>query len=212
MRKRSTVMNTMMAAAVMVVLGAAGAAAQDPPSLPSPQAGPRVEVGGGMAWQIPVTSNGGGAWASANLRAGVALNRTWALEGVFDLRTSNYAAGGFYRIQAKWAPAAWERPGLRTHITFGGGGSYALWSRPQYRYTDYDTGQPAVMPASSGWQWGAPMLPNVGIGVQKTLGEHLAVRADITAAFGISDYGIETMILPTIGVSIPIGRYPAARR
>jgi hypothetical protein len=67
------------------------------------------------------------------------------------------------------------------------------------------------MPAASGWNVDPQMYPTVAFGVQRTLGSHLAVRADLNAGFGVGDYGISAVFLPTVGVSIPIGRYSSAR-
>jgi len=44
-------------------------------------------------------------------------------------------------------------------------------------------------------------------GVEKIVSAHLAVRAELAVAFGISDHGISTAWLPSVGVSIPLGRY-----
>lgn len=46
---------------------------------------------------------------------------------------------------------------------------------------------------------------------QEVLASHLAVRAELTTAFGINDYGIAVAFLPAASVSIPIGRYCTVR-
>jgi hypothetical protein len=43
--------------------------------------------------------------------------------------------------------------------------------------------------------------------VEKVVASHLAIRAELAVAFGVTDYGIATAFLPSVGVSIPIGRY-----
>jgi hypothetical protein len=100
--------------------------------------------------------------------------------------------------------------GFEPHLTFGGAGFVSRWSHPAYDYRRYDNGEMVHMNAASGWNVDAPMYATVGIGVQKRLGSHLALRADISMGFGISDYGIGCVLMPSIGLSMPIGRYPAA--
>jgi hypothetical protein len=39
----------------------------------------------------------------------------------------------------------------------------------------------------------------------------VAIRAEVTSAFGINDYGVAVALLPAVSVSIPIGRFPVRR-
>jgi hypothetical protein len=55
------------------------------------------------------------------------------------------------------------------------------------------------------------MLPTVGIGVQKTLGAHVALRADLAAIIVPGDDFIGVLLMPSVSVAIPIGRYPTKR-
>ena len=57
-----------------------------------------------------------------------------------------------------------------------------------------------------------PMLPTVGFGFQKTLGAHVALRADVAAIVIPVDDFVCVMLMPSVSVSIPIGRYPARTR
>lgn len=58
-----------------------------------------------------------------------------------------------------------------------------------------------------GSQVEAPIYPTVGFGVERDLSSHLALRAELGLGFGVSHYGIAVACLPSVGVTIPIGRY-----
>ena len=136
------------------------------------------------------------------------MSRSWDLEGAFDFRSFEQGLGGVYRIQARWRLPARSRDGsFQTHVAFGGAGFVSRWSHPAYDYEDYYTHEMRHVPAASGWSVDAPMYPTATFGVQKTLGARLAVRADLNVGFGVSDYGVSAVLMPTVGVSIPIGRY-----
>ena len=53
---------------------------------------------------------------------------------------------------------------------------------------------------------GAQVRDPAAIGFEKALASRLIVRAELTTAFGVNDYGIAVAILPAGSVSIPIGR------
>jgi hypothetical protein len=56
-----------------------------------------------------------------------------------------------------------------------------------------------------------PMLPTVGFGFQKTLGAHVALRADLAAIVVPADDFVGVLLMPSVSVSIPIGRYATTR-
>jgi hypothetical protein len=198
---------TLGVAAILVAAGVSGAAAQDLTTA-APKPGSRVELGAGAAWYLD--ANQGAAIAFADTRATVRVSRSWDLEGAFNFRSFEQGLGGLYRIQARWRlPVRSSDGSLQTHLAFGGAGFISRWSIPAYDYEDYYTHEMQHQPAASAWSVDPPMYPTVAFGVQKVLGAHLAIRADLNVGFGAGDYGVSAVLLPTIGVSIPIGRYPA---
>jgi hypothetical protein len=199
---------TLSVAAFIVAAAVSGAAAQDLASA-APKPGPRVEVGAGAAWYVDLNQDA--PIAFADTRATVRVARNWDLEGAFNFRSFEQGLGGIYRIQARWRlPVRSADGSLQAHLAFGGAGFISRWSIPAYDYENYITHEMQHQPAASGWNVDAPMYPTVAFGVQKVLGAHLAIRADLNVGFGAGDYGISAVLLPTVGVSIPIGRYPSA--
>jgi hypothetical protein len=193
---------TSVLATCLVLAAASAAAAQTVSTVAAPR-GPRVELGAGAAWFLDA-----GAPSLADVRATVAVSRNWAIEGALSFSPQSDGTYGVYRIDAKWRLFDGSGPGgLQTHLTFGGAGFVSHWSYPAYTWTDPRTGETYSYGGDSGWSMEAPTYPTVGFGVQKRLGAHLAVRADLAIGFGINDYGIGYAIMPTVGFSIPIGRY-----
>jgi hypothetical protein len=206
MRKSTAVLIVLLAAA-----GASTAAAQQPASPPAPAAG-RVDVGGGFALGVPASTDGGSlfAWPLANAHAGVALNSRLALEGVFDIHPQPHDITAFYRIQVRWRLCDPAPGGLAAHLTAGGTGWFRYESQPAYRWRDAN-GNEEVFPAQSYWNGGPPVYPAIGIGLQKPLGTRVALRADVAAVIVPYDDGVTTLLLPTIGLTFPLGRPPGAR-
>jgi hypothetical protein len=227
-------MRTLVAtvAAAILALGASGAAAQEPPvtvlqatqvpqalqaaqapqplqAPPAVHATPRVELGGGLAAGIAVSSEGAGGFpALANARVGVAINPTWAIEGVFDIwpESADYALV-LYRAQARWQFAGGSKPGaLRAHLTFGATGMFEHEKYDGWEWRSPD-GTLYSVPGYDRWNGAWPIYPTVGIGVQKVLGAHIALRADVAAVAVYFDDGAGLALLPSISVSFPIGRY-----
>jgi hypothetical protein len=203
-------LTSVLVAAILTtaVSGAAAQTAEEPASSPVPAA-PRVELGAGGAWFL--NTDGAGAVTLLDTRGAVRLTRTWALEGDFAFRPTDSGIGGLYRIQARWRLPIATSGGLEPHLTVGGAGFVSRWSYPAYDYERYDNGQMVHVDAASGWNVDAPMYPTIGIGIQQRLGDHLALRADLGVGFAISDYGIGYALMPSVGLSIPVGRCPAAR-
>jgi hypothetical protein len=201
-------------AAFLVVVGVSPAAAQTPAPAGSGSATlslPRVELGGGFTAAVPLStdSEGFGILPMANARGGVALNARWALEGAFDFWPDSNGFTSVYRAQVRRQLKGDATPGsLRTHLTFGAAGWFSHRSYPGYRWQEA-SGAMYVYPKRSYWSAGPPMYPTVGVGVQKTLGAHLALRADLAAIVIPYDDGAAVVVMPSISVSTPIGRYPA---
>ena len=200
-------------AAWLLTAAVSTAAAQDPaaPSAaPAAPSAPRVDLGGGFTSAIPLStdSEGFGMVALLNVRAGAALTRRWALEGAFDIMPGASGSTVLYRGQARWQTKADAAPGsLRTHVTFGASGWLNYRSYPESRWQDA-SGAVHVYPARTYWNAGPPVYPTVGFGAQKTLGARVALRADVAAIVVPADDFVAVILMPTISVSIPIGRYP----
>jgi hypothetical protein len=192
--------------ALTVLIAPAAATAQE--STPALADRPRLEVGAGGSWFFS-----GGTMpfdeGMIDTRVGVKLSRNWSLEGLAHFMPG--AGGdisGFYRAQALWRVG---RGGIQPFVAFGGAGEFSRTSWPEYRYDDYYTGEPRVIPAGTNFSITPPWYPTAAAGFEKVLASRLIVRAELTAAFAINDYGVAVAFLPAASVSIPIGRYTAAR-
>jgi hypothetical protein len=169
---------------------------------------PRVEVGAGgsvffSGGTMPYTTG------MVDTRAGVKLSRSWSLEGlVHFMPEAGSDIAGYYRAQALWRIG---RNSFQPFVTFGGAGEFRRYSWPEYEWSDYYTGEPRVTPAGSNFSIDPPFYPTAGVGFEKILASHVAVRVEVTAAFGINDYGVAVALLPAVSVSIPFGRYRVAR-
>ena len=142
-----------------------------------------MELGAGVTGAIPLSTESGGfgALPMPNARVGVAQNSRWTLEGAFDIWPESNNSTTIYRVQARRQLGGALAPGsLQTPLTFGGAGGLSYRAYPEQRWQD-SSGTVHVHPARSSWSAGPPMYPTVGIGVQKTVGAHLALRADVAA-------------------------------
>jgi hypothetical protein len=165
---------------------------------------PRLEFGAGgsifhSGGTMPYTEG------MIDARVGVRLSRNWSLEGLAHFMPETWTdVSGYYRV-----PALWRIGGgvVQPFLAFGGAGELIRYSRPEYRYSDYYTGEPRVIPAGSYVSMTAPWYPTASVGFEKVLASHLAVRAELTTAFGVNEYGVAAAFVPGVSVSIPIGRY-----
>ena len=192
----------------------AGAAAQ-PPASPSAQFSvPRFELGAGLGLGVGLASDESGV-ASLFLpgaRVSTALNPRWALEGVFDVMGDDSSLAVIYRVQARWRfRGAADAGRLQPHFTFGGTGVFEHETWGPYQWRD-QTGTVHAVPRHSSWNVMPPMLPTVGIGFQKTLGSRVALRADLAAIIVPADDFVGVLLMPSVSLSIPIGRYTASPR
>ena len=192
--------------ALAILAGPATAMAQEPVRAAADR--PRVEVGAGgsvffSGGTMPYTTY------MVDTRVGVKLSRNWSLEGhVHFMPEAGSDVAGYYRVQALWRVG---RKSVQPFIAFGGAGDFNRYSWPAYEWTRYDTGELMVTPAGSHFSVSAPIYPTASVGFEKILAPHLAVRGELTAGFGINDYGIAVSLLPSVSVSIPIGRYRVTR-
>jgi hypothetical protein len=192
--------------ALAVLAGPAAALAQEPAPVAPDRPSVELGVGGSVFFSggtMPYTTG------MIDTRVGVKLSRNWSLESLVHFMPDGWAdVHGFYRAQALWRIG---RRSLQPFLAFGGAGEFSRYSWPEYRYNDYYTGEPRVIPAGSNFEITAPWYPTAAIGFEKVLSPHLIVRGELTAAFGINDYGVAVAFVPAASVSIPIGRYSTAR-
>jgi len=192
----------------------AGAAAQ-PPAGPSAQLPvPRVELGAGLGLGVGLVTDEPGAAALflPGARVSTAFNPRWALEGAFDFMGDDSSLAVIYRVQARWRPGgAGDAGRLQPHCTFGGTGVFEHETWGPYQWSD-QTGTVHTTPRQTRWNVMPPMLPTVGIGFQKTLGSRVALRADLAAVIVPADDFVAVLLMPSVSLSIPIGRYAARTR
>ena len=147
-----------------------------------------------------------------NARVGAALNTRWSIEGTFDTWPESNGAMVIYRAQARWLFRGVADAGrLQPHLTFGTAGAITYESDPEYRWRD-GSGATHVEPARSYWNGIAPIFPAVGIGFQKQLGAHVALRTDLSAIIVPADDFVGVLLMPSVSLSFPIGRYPVRAR
>jgi hypothetical protein len=206
---------TLTVAAVLLLASVSAAGGQTPAGAPAqPPAGPllvpRVDLGGSLGLGVGWVSDEPGAAAIflPGGRVGVALNRRWALEGVFDVMAGDNDLAVIYRAQARWLFRGAAAPGgLQPHLTFGGTGGFERDTWGPFEWRDA-AGVLHREPRQSDWNFMPPILPTIGIGVQKTLGAHFALRTDLAAIFVPADDFVGVLLMPSVSLSIPIGRYP----
>jgi hypothetical protein len=213
---------TLALAAFLVTAALGSAAAQPPdsdparsPAVPSAQLTvPRLELGGGLGLGVGVVSDEPGATALflPGARVSAAINPRWAIEGAFDFMSDDSSLAVLYRVQARWhfrGEAAQGR--LQPHFTFGATGSFEHETWGPYEWRD-QTGAVYQTAQQSRWNVMPPMLPTIGFGFQKTLGAHVALRADLAAIVVPADDFVSVVLMPSVSLSIPIGRYAARTR
>ncbi len=210
-----TLATSAFVAAWIITAAAAPAAAQDTQAPGRVPGGgfPRVEFGAGAGY-LAVPNDPGEGLSLVTGRVGVALTRTWSVEGSVDFATEAFESDdvfGFYQVQALWRFHEGRHPGdLQMFLTVGAAGTFDHESWDEFRWTD-EQGRVHVYPAGSDTHVDPPWYPTAGIGFQKALGAHAALRGELTVAGAISDDGVEFILVPRVSVSIPIGRYTPAK-
>ncbi len=199
----STRVRSWWLAAGFVVLAVPAAAQAADPAPPVP---PRVEVGVGTGTLVYLPIDEGTSPLVLGTRVSVALSRRWAIEGVVDILDEGDDAQAFlYRAQARWR--FHDRNGFSAFLTMGASGWVDRYTTPEYRWQD-GTGPVHVQPSQTHVDASAPIYPSVGLGVQKTLGAFVALRAELTTVMAFGDDYAAFVFQPAVSLSIPIGRYP----
>jgi len=165
---------------------------------------PRVEVGGGF--RLLIDSNG--VLKGLGPRVTVNVNDRIAVESGFEIdenRSRNFSSllGGTHVTQIKYA----VRPGDATHArVFVTGGLLGFFSHEHFyglQYTRYD-GIVESLPSRTFNTLANRLTPTVGVGVERSLGREIGVRADVLAGHA-ADGGV--LLRATFGVTFPIGHY-----
>jgi hypothetical protein len=170
---------------------------------------PRLELGAGVSafyggGSMPYTT-----WM-VDARIGVKASQNWSLEGLVHIMPESAAdIAGYYRAQAL---RRFGQGNVRPFVAFGGAGEFTRYSWPEYHYPDYQTGEQRVVQSGTNVSVTAPYYPTATIGCDAVRAAHLAVRVELTAAFGINDYGVAVAFVPAVSVSVPIGRYSRTPR
>ncbi len=189
-------------------------AAAQGPDAPRPVP-PRIEVGataGLLLWTGADTSADVSP-VGVGVRVGVAVTRRWRIEGLMDLAGMDPdGVGGLCAVQIRWSPIGMTSQGFEPFVLAGTTGWYSRRSWPEYRWVEPGSGQVEVIPAYSSVEFLPPVFPRVGIGVQKSIGSRVAVRAELTAFVVGSDDFITPIIHPSVSVTVPLGRYGRAGR
>lgn len=120
--------------------------------------------------------------------------------------------GGLCAFQVRWSPIGITSSGIEPFVVAGTTGWYSRRSWPEYRWVDPSNGHVEVIPAQSSVEFLPPVFPRVGIGVQKSIGSRVAVRAELTAIVVGSDDFITPILHPSVSVTMPLGRYRKAGR
>lgn len=164
---------------------------------------PRVEVGGGFG--LLVDPNG--VLKGFGPRVTVNLNDRIAVESGFEInqnwhRWPNSLLGGLHVTQVKYA----VRPGDATHArVFVTGGILGFFLHEHvdgFQYTKYD-GTVESIPSKTYTDLALRLTPTIGVGVERSLGRHIGLRADVLA--GHHAEGVQ--LRASVGVTIPIGHY-----
>jgi hypothetical protein len=198
MKKEDAMRKIILCAAALVV--SAGPLFGQAPAGPT---APRFDLGGSGAVVIP--PHGETAMGLIETRFGARLTRRFGVEvsvGLFPAALSIDHLDGAYTIQGCYR----LRPvdGRRTTIfaTFGGSGGFSRHRSREFRYTLSD-GTERVYPSRTSSSVSLPIVPTVGVGFQRDVGAHLAVRADVQAV--VCPYFDRVGVLVSGGVSIPLG-------
>ena len=180
-----------------------------------------AEVGGGVSG-VFITSGGdffgrGLHSAALDARGSVALTDRFALEsfvtyGRRSISVSAYGSNviggdtqrteGLYGVVVHQRLRSTTRSGFHAYLSYGLNGAYFNETIPEHQFvngrTVYYT-QPARTRSDN-----QPMLfPSVGFGVRKSLGNHLAVRADADL---VAFLAIPAGVRASVSLAVPLGR------
>ena len=96
---------------------------------------------------------------------------------------------------------SWSGPGFSSYLSYGLNGTYFKLSNPERQFV-YGPRNVYTQPASTIDQTDPMILPSVGFGIRKSLGSHLAVRADADV---VTFFGAPIGGRGSVGIVVPIG-------
>lgn len=170
-----------------------------------------VNVSGGYeSWSFTVHS------PALDARANVRVSERFSIEPfvTYGRRSipanawAPYAVGadtqrteGMYGVVVHQRLRSLSRPGFHAHLSYGLNGTYFKESAPERQFV-YGPRNISTQPAWTRNQTDPMLLPSVGFGIRKSLGDHFAVRADgdLVTFFGAPIGG-----RASIGIVVPFG-------
>src|SRR5512146_266828 len=169
---------------------------------------PRVEVGGQLGALVATDFEGAAAIRLWGPRVSIRLFRNLSIEASTDVRTTSSPSGyhalfGNYYLTGKYAfrPMSFGRTGV--FATFGVVGAFARISIPRYWGTLQHGTTIDVAPRTFSRIY-RPAGVIAGIGAERRVSSHLAVRMSAEGALG-EGYVLGARLLG--GVTVPIGTY-----
>jgi hypothetical protein len=153
--------------------------------------------------------------AALDARASVAMTDRFSIEpfvtyGRRSIPISQYASNaiggdtvrteGYYGVTIHQRLRSTTHSGFHAYLSYGLTGTYYKNDTPQRQFFYGRT--VATQPASSQRSTQGMVFPSVGVGVRKTLGSHLAMRADADV---VTFFGMPLGVRASVGVVVPIG-------
>jgi len=166
-------------------------------------------------------ADGGDLWgrgfhsADADARGSITLTDRFALESfvtygrrsipipeyVHDVTGGDTVrVEGLYGVVVRQRLRSTTRPGFHVFISYGIGGGYARDTTPPRQY--FNGRSVVALPGFSYTQNNGLLFPLAGVGVYKSLGEHLALRVESQA---VTFVGMPIGVRLSAGVAVPIG-------
>ena len=178
-----------------------------------------AEVGGGVSGVF--LRGGGDFWGAGLQSAGIDARGSVSLSDRFALETfvtygrrsipvhesewtvtggDTQRVEGLYGIVVRQRLRAITRPGFHMFVSYGLGGVYAHETTPARQYKNgrfvFD------VPGFSYTEHDGFLFPMVGVGVHKSVGEHLAIRVEAQLVTFLS---IPAGVRVSAGVAVPLG-------
>lgn len=167
----------------------------------------QVEVGGGAGGAFPIDGNGVLAIRLLDARFTVPVNHRFAVEGAFDPLPGNRDfTEALYGVQVKQRILRKSSPATDAFVTYGGWGFFSHYPEHDYGFATADhVVHEHSIPARTELYPRGPLLPGIGVGLQRIAGLHSAVRFDLQTFVMLPYPSLVTRA--TVGVSVPLGRY-----
>jgi hypothetical protein len=166
--------------------------------------------GGYESWSFAVHSPALDARANVRLsdRFSIEPFVTYGRRSIPATAWAPYAVGadsqrteGMYGVVVHQRLRSLSRSGFSAYLSYGLNGTYFKLSTPERQFV-YGPRNIYTQPAYTIDQTDPMILPSVGFGVRKSLGNHLAVRAD---ADMVTFFGAPVGGRASVGVVVPIG-------